>query len=344
MAIITLPITTPPIVGLQYHAYSLSALLSYKKFYPWFYSHYIQVFCIDDSEHITPYYNFYSINFWDNGIPYISCNHLTDQKTIIDNNIDLTKLVMRYIDRKWYAYIEIDDFYIPFRRHYKKRHFSHDIFIYGYDTEKECFCTAGFNDNREYSYNSLSYEDFNESYIRNVGSMIDIDDGGNKFIRFFKILEEQDCEFDVVLVKELITDYLNSTDTSKKLRIFRTPPCNRVYGLGTYDVLKRYLNSLMEGKAYYDIRPIHLFWEHKKCMVMRVKYMIENNIIKNGIPICGEFEEIEKKALFLRNNMLKYQVTRNKHIIEHMGNLLSEIRDKEQEGLSKLLMHIESLK
>lgn len=176
-----LPIGTPPIIGLHYHAYPLAVVLNYEKYLPWFYSHYIQVYCTNDFSEVngSPWFNFVSFDLWDNGIPYLSNNHLLDQKTVITNKIDVINLVKSYLDRGWYIYAEIDDYYIPFRYSYQKQRQPHDIFIFGYDSKNHSFDTAGFNSKSEFSLNELDFNDFEKAFFDNQATMLQIDNGGN---------------------------------------------------------------------------------------------------------------------------------------------------------------------
>jgi hypothetical protein len=337
-----LPITVPAIIGLHYHAYSLAAAFCYEKYLPWFYSHYIQVYCTDDFSKVngSPWFNFVSIDLWDNGIPFLSNNHLLDQKTVISNKIDVVNLIRSYIDRGWYTYAEIDDFYIPFRSAYQKRRQAHDIFIFGYDLKNNCFDVVGFNNKNVFAFEKLNFGDFEKAYYNSNLTMLDVDNGGGSFIRFFKVLEELECKFDLILVTELLSDYINSVDTTEKLRMYKTPIKKRVYGMDTYNFFKEYYRSLLDKKIGYDIRPIHLLWEHKKCMLLRIEYMYKNNFISQLNTIYDDYKHIVRKTLVARNLMLKYNLANDKESIIRIINILDDIENRERVLLTSLLDEI----
>lgn len=334
-----LPIIKPPIIGLHYHAYPLSAVLSHKQYWAWFFSHYIQVYGVKNFSEVwgSPWYNFASFDIWYYGIPYISNNHMLDKRAVIENKIDIGALVKSYIERGWYTYAEIDDFFIPFRESYQKCRKPHDIFIFGYDLKENSFETVGFNINQEYSFDKLDFRDFEKAFSDNYASMSKEDLGGINFIRFFKVIEEPDCEFDIKLVKESINDYLNSVDTMEKYRMYRTPPQGRVYGMETYYYLKEYFRLIIEQKLSYDIRPIHLFWEHKSCMLLRLKYMCENNLIKKRTLVYDEYKNIENQAFIARNFMIKYKLTNNSNNLKKIIDILDNLENVERALLTSVL-------
>lgn len=339
-----LSIIKPPIIGLHYHAYPLSALLSHKEYWPWFYSHYIQVYAKQDLSDLwgSPWFNFASWDIWNYGIPYISNTHMLDQRAVIENDIDVVTLIKNYIDREWYTYAEIDDYFIPFRDCYQKYRSPHDIFIYGYDDDS--FEVAGFNYSRIFSFDKLKFSDFEKAFRENQATMCKVDFGGNNFLRIFKVLEEQSCEFDIKLVMDLISDYLNSVDTMEKFHMYRTPEQGRAYGLETYYYLKKYFKLLNEKKIHYDIRPIHLFWEHKSCMLLRLKYMCEHNIIRERKSICDDYRKIVNSAFRARDYLLKYEFTKSGNDLEKIIAILDNNENIERELLTLVLEELQKNK
>ncbi|MBN2531402.1 MAG: hypothetical protein JXB88_00850 [Spirochaetales bacterium] len=335
-----LPIRIPPVTGLHFHAFQLSVVFSYENFIPWFYSHYIQVFGIENPDGV-PWYNFVSYNAWENGIPCFLQVHKINRDVVLANNINIVEFVKNYIERGWYTYIGIDDFYIPFRSSYQKNRQPHDIFLYGYDTEKKSFNTAGFNEEEVFSFNQLSFDDFEKAYYYDISNVDKDLFECFDFVTLLKPIKDAKFDFDVTLTKELLNDYIHSIDTTEKLRIVRTPKQNYIYGMKTYLILKKYFQSMLNTGLELDIRPVHLFWEHKKCMLLRIKYMNENGFIK--LPgLYNDYMEIEQKALGMRNLMLKYEVSNDSRCIMKIINTLDEIEKKELPLLSNLLEELSS--
>lgn len=335
MSVKRLSVTMPPIVGLHYHAYPLSVAFNYEKFLPWFYCHYIQVFCSKNfsEPNGSSWLNFVSFDLWNNGIPFISDNHLLDRQSIVDNKIDIVNYVINYTNRGWYTYVEVDDFYIPFRNAYQKYRQPHDLFIFGYDINNKTFDVAGFNSEDEFSYDKLSFEDFEKAYHYNDSNICDIDTGSFNFIRTFKVLDDWEYEFDLKLFVELLDDYINSIDTTEKFRMYRTPANARVYGMEVYQVLKEYYKLLLRNEIEFDIRPIHLLWEHKKCMSLRIKYIVDTGLVANLNSAYDDYREIEQKLLNARNLMLKYEVTNDAKSLTKIISILEEVENEERKQL-----------
>ena len=56
----------------------------------------------------------------------------------------IEKLIM-YIDRGYYIYMELNEYYIPNRPAYKNHNFYHDLLIYGYNKSNQNHDAAGGN-------------------------------------------------------------------------------------------------------------------------------------------------------------------------------------------------------
>src|SRR5699024_618791 len=107
-------------------------------------------------------------------------------------------------------------------------------------------------------------------------------------------------------------------------------------GINTYELLGKYYSY---GRKYYDIRPLHILYEHKKCMVMRLEYMRNlfndetfNNIIEG-------YQEIQKMCLLAKRLLIKYMYTSN--WINDINKLIESIYKMEQQQLYKLIKNLE---
>jgi hypothetical protein len=134
----------------------------------------------------------------------------------------------------------------------------------------------------------------------------------------------------------MLDDYINSINTSEKYRIYDNPLADRVFGMDIYKYLHKYFDLLMSDKINYDIRPLHILYEHKKCMVLRLKYMYNNNYINNIQYIYDKCKDVEMKSIVVRNLQLNYFITKEKKYIYKIKNKLFEIEQNEMSALNCL--------
>ncbi|MDP4147672.1 MAG: hypothetical protein Q8936_24925, partial [Bacillota bacterium] len=283
-----LPFSIPPIIGYQMHAFPLTVVLDNEECLPWFYSNYIQLFC---KEQFTgTFFDFFNLNTgeWLNfcypGSPHVIYNAV-DPVVLYTGGVNVTEFLMNYIDRGYYICIFLDEFHIPGKRPYQKSRFNHDSLIFGYDSKEGYFHTAGFDNTGAYTRSILSFEDFEKAHLSS-----DIE---TCLIVLFKKNTDIKYEFDLKLVTEMLEDYVKSRNSSERLRMLRNPEKDIVYGIGIYKQLIKYIEVLAETDIEFDhIKPFHILWEHKKCMLLRLKYIEEKCKITSIAEYYSSYEKI----------------------------------------------------
>jgi hypothetical protein len=86
-----------------------------------------------------------------------------------------------------------------------------------------------------------------------------------------------------------------------------------------------------------DIRMLHLLYEHKILMEMRVKYLLEYNYISEKYINLSEFEDIKDKFLQLRNVAIRYMINKKDELLYDIANRLHVLILSDKELLKKLL-------
>ncbi len=323
-----LPISTPPIVSYLHHAYPLSIISAHEETLPWFYSNYIQLF----------YYfrdGYFHMNFfmpW-NLFPSILTSN-------IDNNLftnvvkrDIAQFLIDCIDNDIYVYVFIDEYYVPGRRAFEEYHFKHDNFIFGYNLEKQYFDITGFK-NFTYGSSTIGFNQLERAFSS---------PGKPDELTLYQY-RNTTFEFDKELVAEYIHDYLYAENTFKRLRMIYSPLVygHLSWGLRVYDGMSQYIEILMRKESKINYIPFHVLYEHKKCMRMRVEYMIKNDYLTNLDELLDFYLSFEKETLILRNLVLKSILdgteTTHKKIKERYLLLLKNMVPQE-EALLKQLLH-----
>ena len=83
------------------------------------------------------------------------------------------------IDDGYYARLTVDEFYLPGRTSYRRRHFLHSLLVHGYDRARSLFRVAGYLPNGEYGSSEVTFAELEAAFA--VG---------------LEPLEEGDCDGD----------------------------------------------------------------------------------------------------------------------------------------------------
>ncbi len=330
-----LQIVQPPVICYLHHAYPLTAAQNHEDFFAWFYSNYIQLeFDLNCS----------SLNFFTHGVcgnsiysPILDYKIL-DLELISLSHIDIIAFIVDSINMGYYVTTYLDEYYIPERFSYNKFHFRHDVMIFGYDLNKNIFKIIGFNDKQQYSTSCISFSEFENSYTNCIDKKNDV----ILFKAKDKLSYEPSFSFDKVNLINLLEDYYFSRNTSERLRIFSNPKKGFIYGMSVYNELIKYYKSAIENdKKELDIRHMHLLWEHKKCMVSRIEYLISNKFINSNTVLDG-YICLRNTALSLRNILIKFLVVNDKKYIKKIITSLGKMHSDEEQLLSSLIGQLKS--
>lgn len=323
-----LPIVHPPIIGFLHHAYDLEVLLTQKVFLPAFYMDYISL-------------NFLKKHFEDRDSHYLDfCGgvlnkyikeHYYSRNDIYENETDLCEHITSYINEGWYVQVVVDEFSIPDRLFYKKYHFFHAMQIYGYDKDK--FYASGFRANNTYGNHMVLFEDFKKAMVEEEGYTI-------------RRASKENTELNTMMIRTKLLEYLNAENLSIKYAGYSIrhdgagEGLEFYWGIDVYEGLLMYINLLNRGQTYFDIRPWHILWEHKECMLKRMKYLTDARYVDLESQHIG-YNEIAKMAHVIRNKMLKYKMTGDKKLLTDVVQTLKKIRSMEMREIETTVKKLE---
>lgn len=347
-------VVTPPIIGYTLHAYPLSIILGNEKCYPWFYSNYIQLVCNPNfSGNFFDFLTFCGIlenDHWIDsiypGVPWINRNSI-ENYIINDCELNLHVVLSSALNNDNYIITALDEFFIPNMKGYQKYHYYHEVLIYGYDTFEHVYKILAFDKQNQFNKLIISYHNVELSFGY-TGTKYFYDKTGkdNYYnpIKFLSINDEFSYKLDITLIKTLLIDYINSSNSLNMLLTMRNINKNLVYGISIYDELSRYFKQFSTCKKKYDIRPLHILWEHKKCMVIRLNFLKKDYVLNDIDDIMSDYQIIEKECMTMRNLLLKYLVNENPEIIKKIILTLSNVKEKEYTLIVRLINSINQLK
>ena len=227
---------------------------------------------------------------------------------VYDFCLDIIKAMLE--EKMYILYDGVDDFYLPGKSWYGTRHMHHNGIICGYDDNDETLSIAGHDIN--WVYNIIRVPQ--KSFLDGLKSSLDAQKYGNMIA--YKIKENTVAELNEKEMLKFLKEYIESD--------FEKYPINKdgqARGVVVHDYLAMYIEKLKDGSIPYermDWRALRPVWEHKKCMLDRIK-AVE---IKNGwdSELSERYIPIVEKA----NNIRMMYAMYHKN---HNDKLLDKIRD-----------------
>ncbi|MET3846942.1 hypothetical protein [Paenibacillus sp. OAE614] len=334
-----LPIANPPISSYANHAFYLSVLSCSDDYLGWFFSNYIQLKCVDYRRG-SIWFDFYTLDPAYHYNPLLTTTSQVLQREMLSiSEIDIVDFIINCIDADFYVHINIDESYIPQSPRYKQSPFFHPVFIYGYNRLKRSFNVSGFFNNYKYESVLVDFDLVKQGY---TNAKPDHNNLWINRLQLYKKNPSSSYEFDINCVIEGLKEYHGSIPSDQKIRHFEKPDQEAFFGLKTYEYLEEYLDIHQNNTYGVDIRPFHVLWEHKKTMNARLNYM---NRFGTDLDIfISQYDSLEKRALEVRNMVLKYNITRESGMLARLKCSLNNIFIKEKNILEEMIPVLERSK
>ncbi|WP_338555282.1 hypothetical protein [Paenibacillus sp. KS-LC4] len=318
--------------------YSIISRVDSKKM--WFINNYINLFDIPDPNQLYTF--FYNGYYRDKMVEFYDCPFIEFQRLAIDRtsstilNNDLFDFIKASIDGGYYVIVMIERFYI------KEYEFSlkspHEVMINGYDdvNKKLYFCDN--NANGKYSTNiTCDYEAFSRAF-----HLLEIEAHDFKqHLYLLKPLENNNYTFSLKYVKNTMKAYLLSRAHTDEYYNEALGTPGLTFGINVYDKASDYLKYLAQEEVVFDIRSFHLLYDHKKCMTMRLDYMINNKHLLDDNQILNRWRKLEADVLAVRNSILKYWLTRSPEALYKQVEQLQKLKETEMVLLREVVEQLE---
>jgi hypothetical protein len=226
-----------------------------------------------------------------------------------------------------------------YKLNFKKNHVLHEIFIYGYDDDKNIFY-MGDNTAGKYNHDKVTYEEITTS--TNVLLKMYGDNNEDTVLHSYREksifmldirknveLNEQDPFFtkDIfdINIKKIINDlkeYLlfdNYAEGYKYSNYY-------VYGIDCFDELQKFAEHAMETNEIVDTRAFYSFIEHKKLMLLRMEFINGNYDLNQLIE---RYSELVNGFNILMTLILKANITKVNIIWQQIIENLKKYKEEE---------------
>lgn len=327
-------------------AYPLCILLSYKQYYPWYMEHYIQPWGIECSNHWT---DIDMVDTLQNGYASGTFNRLLDVTPIsydMSRNIsDIVSFLKEQIDNQRYVVLFIDDYYIN-----GYRHFLHEHLIYGYNDSLKMFKSVNFKVSGTFSSVVLDYEMLENGFNNATDLYLERSDllwlRSQAIVLFGRTSMEKVYPYSVSRIVRRLTDYASSRISSEEdyyLNFSNKSILNVVYGINVNNIVVKHLYNAMEYDTDADYNQIHLLYEQKKAINMRLQYLKshlqENVVIEDEVM---QYQQIEDAMNRIRMKLLKLRVKKTvnseyKDSLSQIMHATQVMHAKEKEIMQDLL-------
>ena len=340
---VVLPVKYPAITSWQWHATLFSILGEDENAKKWIYSNYIQLRCYN----IPEYTSGDEILLCDmmpgssalKECPYLLFSLIT--KPQIESYCgDVIDFIVKTIDLGGYVYGAFDEARMisEVSVDYK---FSHELFIYGYNMEEEVFYVGDFTFKDKYAYTTVTFDAVKRGFdVLSAGEdHVFRDDykGTRGLYVIQKNVDSKYYDIDPVLIKRTLEEYLKGEDTKEHFRMMRNRFDDTVFGVNVYDALKtRVDKQLHREEPDFDIRALHIAYDHKVLMLDRLKYLMANEVIPFNQEMLDDYAVVVEDMLTARNLLVRISVTNEIEAGGRIADYLDDAREKETAILSKV--------
>ncbi len=213
-----------------------------------------------------------------------------------------------------------DEFFIPGKRPYQKRHFNHDYVIFGYDEEERGFKSAAYMEDRSYRFYDITYEDYHNSIAKSEY---------NFYVCYRKIDKSYVPNVDIVHLKKKIENYLLSREDDYA--------SNRqaYFGMEAWEKFREYVQE--NGDDRLDNRFARIYMEHRNIMVKRMRKLNEMGFIND----CSLTEEYHRNvylpAQAVHDLFIKYNLTRDHKVRQRILGTIQKTNENEERIISRML-------
>jgi 3-oxoacyl-(acyl-carrier-protein) synthase/acyl carrier protein len=319
----------------------LTVVLMDERLVPWFYEHFINIFTCMGPFNLSRF-DFLEYEFIRNQfITSIQFNYemLLDVPEIIP-------FITDKINRGYYAIIYLDEYYLPEKDSYHKKHLMRASLIYGYHHQERRLLAVGFNKQQILGKITFDYDQFREAY----------ENGKVRFPKIAPWAEKEALEllkfknhataypFDLTRFLGRLDDYLESRGDNSVIYHYEIPDENVTYGAAVYDEVVRQLQNISIHHFTLDYVPFHFLAEHKKGIYNRLRYIGSRYqvpgdllaLIDEYYSVVEQFEAIRIKCLQLNYTMDLSRLFKLPKLVKELIEGITSAQAKEGPLLSEI--------
>ncbi|MEK4998147.1 hypothetical protein [Paenibacillus sp. FSL H7-0918] len=315
-----LPIKYPMVNSSMNSSHLLSVVEVCSSKMDWLHNHYIHLYLganmdVMDLEFLSPEQSL-------GHFPYLNFKEIR-----LGPECVAVKQILDCLAEKEYVEVSLDEFYIEGKHYFNKVHFERNFMIYGYDDLSHTFSIAGSDYDKIFEFHELPADQIISSLRAHAFE--------RHSIRSVRLNEADKMHFEPTTLIASLGDYYYSRQPKTMVTCPETDG-GSCWGMKVYGALLDYLDRLARNEIFYCVRPFHLLWEHKKCMVNRLGYLSQCGYNLSDFIMKG-YEDIYETTLILRNILVKYHLEPDLNLLRIAARTVESIDEQERALLSALL-------
>lgn len=335
-----LPHTVPLIATYPNYTDLFFALGGYEEVKAWLLSRTIGLFGVWGVEPYKMIVNFYdNANPWYcrpmTACPYIN-TQVVNEAILMDMGNSVLNFLKHQIDENYYISLRIDLYEVPCYEYYHSAHYRHEVLLYGYDDKKQIVYVAGFIYSKGFETFEITYSTFLDSFLRKEHEswaqvfMFRYDNKNdvvkNLSYRSFSVNYNMS---DAYMYREL-GYYINET---------RYPTFTNVYmGLQVYNLYRKYCqyfaaSNKKDGPVFRQA--IQVIYSHK--IILKEVYLHLCREKNFDMRILQNLNGLVQSMLIIRNQLLKYSLTKQMDKAERIIPKLTVLENIEKETIKEII-------
>lgn len=226
------------------------------------------------------------------------------------------------LDSGCYLEATLDEFYLPSRPSYQRRHLPHQNLIFGYAREEQLFHVIGFGRDASFTEYTISFADY---------ALAMRDDLGVAFISCGNGPEYSNSQmYSPGLVRQYLGDFLESRSSFLSYQ-----PAGSTFGVATYDIAAAQVEQ-RNGRDI-DIRPWCVFHEHKQKLSALAAFLEREREAVFAPDTQRELQLLERDFQRLRNYLIEAHMNDTQVKVASLRENLKRITVAEAEVISALM-------
>jgi len=341
-----LPVAKSRVAGYGHHVLPNTIVAGRASYDSWFYSNYIQLLGLKEYTKLDYFHDVYIADS-----VFLSQQHnLVMNKMSVDNltafDISIVDFIKHGIRGECYVYLFVDEFYIPTKNSFRKKHTFSDALIYGFNEANDEFYIYGYNqDTMQFQSMTVLSEILFRSLQSFKNMYVSQNAPGDRrsTIYLLKPSLAKEHIFETIFVREQLEDYLYSRNTSERYRLFHPPiPTDSfVFGMDIYSMLEENLQSVESDLMKFKIVPFHVLHNHKENM--KDRFIFVEKYYKQHFHGKKDYEEVVDMSLSLKNLLFKFSIKPKETMLQRSNEYLKKIRKLEHQILSQFLSFLKGL-
>lgn len=334
-----LPITEPIIKAYPDYVYPLSVLMNHTETKAWLYCNFLQLYFLpaDSASSLRYYYTDINNRLWNVRNPLL--NYQVIHKEMLDRyNIDSIDFIIDSLNSGYYLYLYLDEYYLPNRISYKREHYIHTTFFYGYDNEEKKLYSYGYDDTRHFVYETLDFDLVKQAYDGcEKAKFEDLD-----MIYLFQYNKQGALyEFDMKSLIRQIREFLNSTKSSDYYDNCFNSRESMFFGMDALRQFREYFIHANQEQIFHYNKNIYILWEYVLLMNKRIEYLIHQDYLASDSACVEQFITLEGKYKSLISTYIKYIEVRSEKLQQKILTIYDNNMEKLQQALQLLLGDLE---